>query len=132
MSPDTLALLLALAPYIVPPLVGVIVYLVKLGFDHLPANVHAMVVQAVQAGVKASEQMASPQLNGPAKKQLATEMIEKILATWHINVPASVISTMIESAVADLNASQPAPVVLPAPVVTAVPAAAPVSTPSAG
>lgn len=100
-------LLIALAPYVVPVLVAlltpIVTYAVNTILSKLPINQRAIVSAAVHTGVTAAEQMADATLNGPGKKQMALELIEKQLATWHIAVPSSVVNAMVEEAVYTLK-----------------------------
>jgi Bacteriophage holin of superfamily 6 (Holin_LLH) len=127
MTPLGLQILEALAPYIVPVILAVLGVLVKNAIDHAPTNVRPVVIDAVHSAVAAVEQVASQQLSGPGKKQLAIEYVQKQLDAMHINVPEPVISALIESAVYELNLLKPAPVSAPVP---SVPAAQPVSEPA--
>lgn len=104
------SVLLAAAPYAITVLIAIltpiVTYAVNRILANLPTNERAMVTAAVRTGVSAAEQMASDNLNGPGKKQIALEMIEKQLTTWHINVPSSVINALVEEAVYLINTDQ--------------------------
>ena len=95
--------LLALAPYLVPPIVAILGYLIMNALAKLPAGQRTFIQGIVTTAVSAVEQEAGGNLNSAGKKQLAVEFVEKELALWHINIPASVVSTMIEEAVLELN-----------------------------
>src|SRR5258708_5279647 len=71
-----LAFLLALAPYLAPPIIAALVVLVKSAIDKLPANKRPFVANVVKTTVAAVEKMAADQLNGPGKKQMAVEMVD--------------------------------------------------------
>jgi hypothetical protein len=103
MSTELIQILLALAPYVVPPLVALLVYLVKKAIDRLPANQRVVVSGIVRTSVAAADQLASDQLNGPGKRQVALEMIEAQLKHMHIDVPAPVVNALIEEAVLALH-----------------------------
>jgi LL-H family phage holin len=100
-----------MAPYIVPLLVAILTYVVKVWISKLPANQRPLVEAVVRSSVSAAEQLASSQLNGPGKKQLAIELIEKQLSFMHIKVAPAVVESLIEDAVLALNlAKKAAPV----------------------
>lgn len=101
-SAQVVSLLLALAPYLVPVLVSVLTVVVKAALDRLPASKRAFVKGIVHTAVVAVEQLADATLNGAGKKQMAAEFVQRELAHYHISVPASVISALIEEAVAAL------------------------------
>lgn len=108
MSPTVSQLLLALAPYLVPVLASVLVFLVKSAIEKLPVNQRFFVQSIVDTAVRATEQTASSVLTGSGKKQVAVEMVEAELAHWHINIPSSVVSALIEEAVSALPHSSQA------------------------
>lgn len=105
-QPQVVSLLLALAPYLVPPLVAVLSVLVKNAFSKLPANQRDLIKQVAQTAVVATEQTASQALNGPGKKQLAVDFVETELSHWGIKAPSGLVSTLIEEAVAALPHTQ--------------------------
>ena len=101
---DTLSqVLLSLAPYVVPPILAVLTYLVKSYIDKLPVNQRSFLSGIISSAVNAVEQEAGSDVSGTSKKQLATEFIEAELAHWKINVPASLISILIEDAVRQMH-----------------------------
>jgi LL-H family phage holin len=124
------ALLLALAPYIVPPLVAGLVYVVNGAIAKTPVNVRSVVADVAHTAVAATEMTASSQLNGAGKKQVATELIEKQLSTMGVKVDNATISALIEQAVLALKAN---PITLnptvPAAVGVSLPATPVVSAP---
>lgn len=104
--------LIAAAPVYMPILIFLLTTLYQQWLSKLPANQRPVVQGAVSTAVAAVEQTASDVLNGPGKKQLAIEAVQSELAHWNIKVPQTVISAMIEEAVAAMNAvPAPAPAV---------------------
>ena len=100
--------LIAAAPIYMPILIAVVSALYKLWVSKLPANQRPIVQAIVHTGVTTAAQVASDELNGTGKKELATQTIEQELAHWNIKVPESVISAMIEETVAELPKTAPA------------------------
>jgi hypothetical protein len=102
--------LLTLAPYLVPPLIALLALLVSRATANLPTTTRPLVVAAVADAVHATEQVASDALNSAGKKQTAVDMVEAQLDHLGIKVPSGVVSTLIESAVNQMNADlKPAP-----------------------
>ena len=99
-------ILLALAPYITPVLVALLTYVVKSAIDRLPANQRSFVSGIVRTAVVAASQMASDTLNGPGKRQIALELIEKELDHFGIKIPSSIINGLIEEAVKGLKMAE--------------------------
>lgn len=108
-------ILLALAPYVGPPLAALEIYLVKKAIDSLPANKRNLILPVVRTAVTAASQMASDNLNGPGKRQIALELIEKELAHYNISIPSSVLNGMIEEAVKALKIAEGAAAVTAVP-----------------
>jgi len=107
--------LLALAPYLAPPIIAALVVLVKSAIDKLPANKRPFVADIVKTTVAAVEKMAADQLNGPGKKQMAIELVDAQLKHFGMEVPLPVTNALIEEAV--LLLKMPSVVVVhPAPV----------------
>ena len=104
-------ILLALAPYLVPPLVGAITVLVKSAFEKMPANQQALAKSVVQSVVLGLEQ--NPGIlpyNGPAKKQIAIEAASAILNKYGIKADPVLLNSLIEETVFAINsAKSPAP-----------------------
>ena len=100
--------LIAAAPIYMPILIAVVAALYKQWVSRLPANQRPVVQAIVHTGVSNAEQVASAELNGPGKKELAIEIIEQELAHWNLSVPSSVISAMIEETVSELPKTAPA------------------------
>lgn len=101
-------ILIALAPYLVPLLVFLLGKAYQGFMAQLPANQRPVVQEIVKTAVVAAEKLSSDALNGPGKKQVAIDFIEQELDSWGIKVPSSVISSMIEQAVAALPQLMPA------------------------
>ena len=114
--------LLALAPYVAPVIAAGLVMLVRSMIEKLPAQQRAFVSGIVQTSVAAIEQTASADLNGPAKKQLALELIEKQLASFHVSVAPAVIDSLLEEAVMAINAARGAATIA----TTSIPVSSPV------
>ncbi len=114
-----LAFLLALAPYLAPPIIAALVVLVKSAIDKLPANKRPFVANVVKTTVAAVEKMAADQLNGPGKKQMAVEMIDAQLKHFGMEVPLPVTNALIEEAVLLLK-SQPVAVAITTPAFSGV------------
>jgi len=102
-SEIALQLALAAAPYIVPLIIAGLTMLVKSGLEKLPSNQRALAEQVVRSAVAAVEQVASGELNSSGKKALAGRFVEDELAHFGISIPSSIISTLIESVVFELN-----------------------------
>jgi hypothetical protein len=103
---DVVTLLLALAPYVVPPIAALLFVAARSMIEKLPAQQRALVAGIVQSSVAAIEQTATSTSNGPAKKQLAVELIGKQLAAFHINVAPAVVESLLEEAVMAINAAK--------------------------
>lgn len=108
-----LTLLLALAPYLAPPIIAALVVAVNSAISKLPANKRDFAAGVVNTVVAAVDQMASDQLNGPGKKQMALELIEKELKAFGMQVPESTVNALIEEAV---KLSKSSAVVVAAPI----------------
>lgn len=106
-------ILIALAPYLVPLLIFLLGKAYQGFMASLPANQRPVVQEIVRTGVAATEKLANDTLNGPGKKLLAVDFIEKELTAWGISVPSGVISSMIEQAVAALPQLEPATAMAP-------------------
>lgn len=113
-----LQFLLALAPYLAPPIIAALVVLVQSAIAKLPANKRDFAANVVNTVVAAVDQMASDQLNGPGKKQMALELVEKELKAFGMQVPESTVNALIEEAV---KLSKSPAVVVAAPVAKSVP-----------
>ncbi len=104
-----LAIVSQIIPIIIPPLVAVSIAggaALYQGFlQRLPKALHdqvsAIATQAVEA-VEQSMQGAS----GEAKKAAAVQYVQSILGGLHLNVPAQLVDSVIESAVYGLNQYQ--------------------------
>lgn len=103
MNPFLLQLLAILAPYIVPFILAGLWFLIRRALDLIPTNVRPLLASIVTDAVRAVEQLAATELNDAGKKALAIKFVEEELAHFHIDIPTSIISTMIESAVHELN-----------------------------
>lgn len=99
-------LLLALAPYIVPFVIGAVVYLARRLEQRIPAKNLGLIQHLVEAAVLSVEQ-AHPELAGADKKAAALATIESLLAAAHIKADAAVVDTFLEAACAALNANEP-------------------------
>lgn len=99
-------LLLALAPYLVPILAGILFPIVKSFLDKLPAAARARLADIVHTAVDATEQVMAPNASPAQKKSEAIRRIEDMLAQAKLNVPASVYDSLIEQAVLLLNMAQ--------------------------
>lgn len=104
--PTFAEVLLALAPYLVPLIVSVLVMVVRSMIEKLPAQQRAFVAGIVQSSVAAIEQTSTMDLNGPAKKQMALELIEKQLSHFHVSVSSAVIEALLEEAVMAIHAAK--------------------------
>lgn len=102
MNPVFEQIILVAIPILLPPLVGAVIFFVNAQLSKLPANQRVFVQQIVGSSVAAVEQSASGQLNDVGKKQLAIQFVEAELKHWNINIPESIVSSLIEEAVAFL------------------------------
>jgi LL-H family phage holin len=71
----------------------------------LPHNQQAMLKQIAQLVVSAVEQMGAGK-TGQEKKQMAVDMIENILQSFHITISSVLIDALVESAVYGINQGQ--------------------------
>src|SRR5260221_14450391 len=95
-------LLIALIPYIVPPLVAASVFAGKLLLEKLPERQRGEVASLISVCVQAVEQ-ANPNLSGPEKKAAAVKMIGEVLASAHIKASPQLVDMFIEYAVGVMN-----------------------------
>ena len=98
----TMQIALILLPVILPLLISLSAVLYQHLLQRLPQKQREEIDQAVCIVVTAIEQ-ASATLDGPAKKQAATEMASSLLAYLHISVPPEILSCLIEAAVYSLH-----------------------------
>lgn len=98
--------LLVLMPYLVPVIVALNVALAKLLLGKLPQSQRMEAEALINACVMAVEQ-SMPGAGGPEKKQAAESLIADVLTSVHVKVPAALIDTFIEAAVAQLPPSEP-------------------------
>lgn len=104
---QVVALLLALAPYIAPPIVGAIAVLVKSAYEKMPASKQALATNVVYAVVSGLEQNSGLlAVNGPAKKQMALETAANILDHYGVKVSTDTLNSLIESCVYAINQSK--------------------------
>ena len=90
--------LIALAPYLVPPLLGLVVYLVKRAIEALPGAQRDEVARICGVLVQAAEQ-ALPGTTGAEKKQAVIDDLHAILKASHLKVPPALVDAFIEAAV---------------------------------
>lgn len=110
MSPVTQAILIAVIPPVMSILIAALAVLVKAAFERMPTNAQPVLKAMATTAVSATEQLASAELNGPGKKEMAIEFMEKQLAHFHMDVPTPVISAVIEEAVREMNLTDSAPI----------------------
>lgn len=108
------SILLALAPYLLPPLLAFIGLEAKKAWDKLPTNQRALLSNVVGTAVTAVQQ-TMPDAGNVTKKSRAIELVLAQLAHLGLNVPAPVLDQLIEEAVFSMKGFLQ--VVTPAPVV---------------
>lgn len=94
---DAWQLLLALAPYVAPPLIGAVAVLVRAAYEKMPSSKQALAQQVVGAVVAGVQQQATA--NGAIKKQMAVETASSILDSYGVKVSPALINTLVESTV---------------------------------
>lgn len=100
------ALLLSLAPYLVPILAAILFPIVKSFLDKLPVPARARLAEIVSTAVNATEQVMAPDASPTQKKSECIRRIEEMLAHAHLIVPASVYDSLLEETVLLLNMMQ--------------------------
>ena len=111
-NPVFLQIILVAIPILLPPLVGLVIVWINSQLAKLPANQRAFLSTIVSDAVLAVEQAEkSSGMGGVDKKALAMQFIEAELQHWGINVPASIVSTLVESVVKLINTPPATPVV---------------------
>lgn len=104
---DVQPLLLSLAPYLVPVVLAYVTILARKAFEAMPSNQREFVRSIVSTAVNAVEQQTKLGDFSPAQKQaLALRFIHDALDHFHVSVPDSVLSPMLEEAVLVLNMAQ--------------------------
>ena len=105
--------LIVLIPIILPPLIALCGAWYQSLVQKLPLATRDQLQNVARTVVPAVEQIASAQLNGPGKKQLALQQAAQILAHLGIkNVNPDVLSSFIEEAVYAINTAKSAPTVV--------------------
>lgn len=105
-------LILDLLPIVVPVLVAMLAYVVRAAIERLPSNRRDFVAKVVQTAVTAAEQANGDISNGPTKKQEVLRDVMLTLSHFHMAVPESFVSQLIEETVHAINQSKNAAVIV--------------------
>lgn len=96
-------LILDALPILLPVLIAVLTYVVKSAIERLPSNKQTFVRDIVYTMVTATEQQAGAAVSGPTKKQEVLAQVMSTLSHFHMSVPESFVSALIEETVFALN-----------------------------
>jgi hypothetical protein len=121
-------------PFTIDQIISVLVVLIAIGIiavqmyiAQLPAAQQAKFTKAENAIAKivSAVEQAQPQATGLTKKSIATNLAEDALKFLGIDIPATIIEMLIESAVFAINESKVQTVIVPTPTLGTLPAPKP-------
>lgn len=102
---NTLDLILFIISVVLPIMVSLAASLYQILLEHLPAAKRTAARQVVAEVVAAVEQ-ANAGVPGPAKKQIAEQLIGVLAREAHVAISPSQLDVLLEAAVGSLNAAQ--------------------------
>ncbi|GHO44505.1 phage holin [Ktedonospora formicarum] len=95
-----------IAAIVVPFVISAAGALFKLLIEKLPSAQRANAEKLVEVAVKQVEQQCKG-LEGPEKRAEAVALLQTLLKAAHINVPSSIVESLIEAVVFEINKDKP-------------------------